>query len=141
MAQALPPEKFPSVWNSVLAQFGEFQSIDSLTHREAAPFDVFTLVCKFTKMKGVLTITLDTQQRVAGFNITLSPESLPSSWALPPYADQTAFTERAVTFGASPWILPGTLSIPKGTGNFPVVVLVHGSGSIAGDQDETYGPN
>jgi len=141
VAQALPLEKFPSTWNSVLAQFGEFQSIESVSDRQVPPFDVFTAICRFAKMKGVLTITLDAQQRVAGFNITLSPEAAPSSWTPPEYADQSAFTERGVSIGSAPWILPATLSLPNGKGPFPAVVLVHGSGSIAGDQDETYGPN
>jgi dienelactone hydrolase len=141
IAQALPLERFPSTWNSVLAQFGEFQSIESVTDRQTPPYDVFTAVCRFAKLKGVLTITLDAQQRVAGFNITLSPDAAPSSWTSPEYADQSAFTERGVSIGSAPWILPATLSLPDGKGPFPAVVLVHGSGSIAGDQDETYGPN
>src|SRR5215471_14652653 len=37
------------------------------------------------------------------------------------------------------WILPGTLSVPKGEGPFAAVVLVHGSGP--NDRDETIGPN
>ena len=35
--------------------------------------------------------------------------------------------------------LPGTLSLPEGTGHWPGVVLVHGSGPQ--DRDETIGPN
>src|SRR6476661_4246599 len=61
VAQALPLEKFPSTWNSVLAQFGEFQSIESVSDRQVPPFDVFTAICRFAMMKGVLTITLDAQ--------------------------------------------------------------------------------
>jgi len=141
MTQALPLEKFPSTWNSVQAQFGELQSIESISNRHAPPYEVFTALCRFAKMNGVLTITLDAQQRVAGFNITLSPDAAPSSWTPPDYADQSAFTERGVSIGSAPWILPATLSVPDGKGPFPAVVLVHGSGSIAGDQDETYGPN
>ena len=141
MAQALPLEKFPSTWNSVLAQFGEFQSIESVADRQVPPYDAFTALCRFAKMKGVLTITLDAQQRVAGFNIAFSPDAAPSSWTPPEYADQSAFTERGVSIGSAPWILPATLSLPNGKGPFPAVVLVHGSGSITGDQDETYGPN
>ncbi|HET9400854.1 MAG TPA: alpha/beta fold hydrolase [Candidatus Acidoferrales bacterium] len=141
MAQALPPEKFPATWNSVLAQFGEFQSIEGVSHRQAGEYDVFAVNCKFARLKGVLTVTLDAQQRVAGFNMSVSVEAAVSSWTAPAYVDSAAFTERAITFGASPWILPGTLSMPKGAGPFPAIVLVHGSGTIAGDQDETYGPN
>ncbi len=40
--------------------------------------------------------------------------------------------------GASP-ALPGTLTLPRGAGPFPVVVLVHGSGPS--DADESVGPS
>jgi len=39
--------------------------------------------------------------------------------------------------GSGEWQLPGTLTIPKGAGPFPAVVLVHGSGP--NDRDETLG--
>jgi dienelactone hydrolase len=50
-----------------------------------------------------------------------------------------SFHEREVTVGAAPWQLPGTLTLPKGPGPFPAVVLVHGSGP--NDRDESVGSN
>ena len=47
---------------------------------------------------------------------------------LPPYVDAAAFDERAVEFGAAPYVLSGTLSLPAGSGPFAAVVVVHGSG-------------
>lgn len=41
--------------------------------------------------------------------------------------------------GSEGWPLPATLTLPKGDGLFPAVVLVHGSGP--NDRDETIGPN
>ena len=41
--------------------------------------------------------------------------------------------------GVGEWVLPGTISMPRGDGPFPAVVLVHGSGP--NDRDETIGPN
>ncbi|MGH9943820.1 MAG: alpha/beta hydrolase family protein [Pyrinomonadaceae bacterium] len=61
-------------------------------------------------------------------------------WQPPAYARPESFREQEVTVGAgSEWALPGTLSVPKGVGPFPAVVLVHGSGP--NDRDESYGPN
>jgi pimeloyl-ACP methyl ester carboxylesterase len=45
-------------------------------------------------------------------------------------------TEREVTI-PGPVLLPGTLTIPAGTGPFPALIIVHGSG--AGDRDLTMG--
>ncbi|MNC17050.1 Alpha/beta hydrolase family protein [compost metagenome] len=39
--------------------------------------------------------------------------------------------------GEGEWALPGTLTLPKGEGRFPLVILVHGSGP--NDRDETVG--
>jgi dienelactone hydrolase len=53
--------------------------------------------------------------------------------------DPDAFTETEVRVGSEPWVLQGTLSMPKGEGPFPAVVLLAGSGP--NDRDESIGPN
>ena len=68
--------------------------------------------------------------------ITNQPAGLTSSWVAPSYADQSLFTEKCVTvvnIRASGVNYPsvtlyGSLTVPKGTGPFPVVVLIGGSG-------------
>ncbi len=53
-----------------------------------------------------------------------------------------AYIEREVQFPSAGFKFPATLCLPaKATGKMPLLVFVHGSGSSAGDRDETIGPN
>ena len=54
-----------------------------------------------------------------------------------PYAHPDSLTSMDVTVGDDVWKLPGTLTMPKGNGPFPALVLVHGSGP--NDRDESEG--
>lgn len=62
-----------------------------------------------------------------------------ASYAPPAYANPELFTEEEIEVVSEGWALPATLTIPRGNGPFPAVVLVHGSGPQ--DRDETIGPN
>jgi hypothetical protein len=57
----------------------------------------------------------------------------------PEYADPARFTEDEVMLGSEPFAVPGTLTMPRGDGPWPGVVLLAGSGSL--DRDETIGRN
>ncbi|MGL4821241.1 MAG: alpha/beta hydrolase family protein [Bacilli bacterium] len=52
----------------------------------------------------------------------------------PSYADPSKYTEVPYVVGKGSTALPGKLTVPKGEGPFPVVILVHGSGP--NDMDE-----
>ncbi len=60
------------------------------------------------------------------------------TYSKPSYDNSVNYIEKEVTIGEGEWKLPGTLTMPKGKGLFPVVILVHGSGP--NDRDETLGP-
>jgi uncharacterized protein len=81
------------------------------------------------------TVVLDAANRIAG--LAIRPYAPPANYAVPPYVDAATFTSQDVTVDAGGWPLPGTLSMPAGTGPVPAVVLVHGSGPQ--DRDETLG--
>jgi len=137
LAAALPLDKLPASWDSALAQFGDFVSIESVRSELIQGMTVVHVICKFSRAEAEFTMPFDAQLHLVG--LRGAPVAPP--WSPPDYAKQDSFTERSVTVGAAPWTLPGTLTLPKGPGPFPAVVLVHGSGSTAGDPDETIGPN
>jgi hypothetical protein len=62
-------------------------------------------------------------------------DAAPTPWQPPTYVRPDSFTSTEITVGDDPWKLPATLTMPKGDGSFPAVVLVHGSGPE--DRDET----
>lgn len=81
-----------------------------------------------------IRVVLDAGSRVAGLNF---PQHIP-----PPaerVEQEPPGLEIDVNIGEGKLALPGTLSLPRGKGRFPGVVLVHGSGP--NDRDETVGAN
>ena len=90
------------------------------------------MTCEFQRGK------LDTKVVFQGNKVT-GLFFVPGRYRPPFYADPSKFDEKDIQIGKGIWALPGTLSLPKGAGPFPAVVLVHGSGPH--DRDETIGPN
>jgi fermentation-respiration switch protein FrsA (DUF1100 family) len=88
-----------------------------------------------------VSLSVDEKGLISGLRI--SPAAPPPTYAPyqpPSYVNLDAFTEQSVSVGeGTQWALPGTLTLPKGNGPFPIVVLVQGSGPS--DRDETIGPN
>lgn len=84
----------------------------------------------------MIVMSVDDDGRLCG--LRLAPAAA-ASWAPPPYAAPKRFVEHEVTLGSGPLAVPGTVSLPRGRGPRPGVVLLGGGGP--GDRDETSGPN
>lgn len=136
MKGSLPPNKLRAVWAQVVRKSGPFAEVTSATIARAGGFWAVLLTCRFGAGPLVVKVVYDVRDQVAG--LFFLPGDALAPWRPPPYARLESFTEREVLVGASP-ALPGTLSLPKGQGPFPVVVLVHGSGPS--DADASLGPN
>ncbi len=137
MQKVLPPEKLDATWKAVTAKLGAFQKLTGTRAAGGQKYDFVFLSCRFEKEAAEIKVAFDKEKRIMGF-FFVPPK--PTEFAPPPYARPDAFREEAVVVGdGGEWPLPGTLSLPKGDGPFPAVVLVHGSGP--NDRDETIGPN
>lgn len=136
MKAAVPAEKLKAVWGSLPAQMGAAGKRGAAETSQADGFRIVVVPLEYAHGGLQARVVLDQDDRVAGFLVQPAPPPPP-----PPVTD-AAVTEQTITLPApvsgKPG-LPGTLTLPKGKGPFPAVVLVHGSGPQ--DRDETIGAN
>jgi dienelactone hydrolase len=132
MAEALPAEKLAALFQEIDAQKGRLAKVMGARIKPSPRNTIVDLECAFEKGNWDLRVVFDNALRIVGFFIN-------PGWNPPPYASPQTFEEQEVILGIAKYPLPGTLTLPRGTGPFPVVILVHGSGPA--DRDEAHGPN
>ncbi|MCC4596085.1 alpha/beta fold hydrolase [Xanthomonas campestris pv. phormiicola] len=131
MHTALTPQKLAAVWTSLQRQLGPLQERGhSEQHTEGATTLVLVPL-QYAKGELQARVGVNADGRIS--SLLIVPAASAATAAAPDA--NAAYIEQAATVGD----LPGTLTLPKGTGPFPAVVLVHGSGPH--DRDETIGPN
>jgi esterase/lipase len=131
-------EQFQSTWDVITSSYGNLESLGHTSENVEDGFDVVFINTTFSSNYYIVfKIVFDASKEISGF-WTEKIEPI-ISYTTPSYADISSFTESEITIGEEPWILPGTISIPKGEDQYPCVVLVHGSGPS--DRDETIGAN
>lgn len=131
MHAALTPQKLAAVWTSLQRQLGPLQERGHSEQQTEGTTTLVLVPLQYAKGELQARVGVDTEGKISSLLI------VPAASAAPPAAPDAdaRYTEQAASVGD----LPGTLTLPKGTGPFPAVVLVHGSGPH--DRDETIGPN
>jgi fermentation-respiration switch protein FrsA (DUF1100 family) len=132
-------EEFADIWEQqVISTHGIITKIGQTRMANESGFSVVYVACNFSKIGSLdIKIMFNSDRKVV--SLTVVPIEEEVEYTPPSYVNLSLFTEENVTVGSGQWALPATLTLPKGTGPFPAVVLVHGSGP--NDRDETYGPN
>ncbi len=144
------PEELEGAWmmsdqmNTVTAQMGgignlakQLQALGTVKEIGAAyegkmrEFKVFFVPCVFSKMSADLILTVD-DGAIAGLTTGAYKGGLDEDSSSDTY-DSIELALPVVGLGE----LPGILTVPKGEGPFPVVILLQGSGPS--DKDETIG--
>lgn len=134
MQRVLPAGKLEEIWNGLVKQYGPLQNASRTRTEKVQPYTLVFVTCEFKRGRLDTKVVFNTKGEIGGLFFVPS-----GKYARPDYVDPSRFEEEEVTFGMFLMRLPGTLSVPKGDGPFPAVVLVHGSGPH--DRDETIGPN
>ncbi len=137
MVKALGPDKLADLWKKLQDQAGPFKAQIGARREKLGAYDIVRVTCEFEKSRLDARVVFGKDGRISGLQFV--PTRPPAFYAPPKYADPSLFEEREITVGEGEWALPGTLAVPKGSGPFPALVLVHGSGP--NDRDETLGPN
>jgi dienelactone hydrolase len=118
---------------TMIKGYGAVEKVGDAQMMKSGPNSIVTIPVKFANQNINFRVVINSSGLVAG--IFQLPGGI--NWQRPDYSKPDSFKERDITVGEGEWKLPGTLTVPNGSGPFPAVVLVHGSGP--NDRDETVG--
>lgn len=135
--EALAEGKLQKIWEALAAQLGARKSRSPLRGELVGGTPVVTSTLIFGPAALDARIAVDSDGKISGFRLVPAKQSVPAPAPTPVANERFVETPFAVGEGAS--ALEGTLTLPRGSGPFPAVVMVHGSGPH--DRDETVGPN
>ena len=141
MNLALSQQKLEETWAALQDQAGTFEKQGEVRMESEPPYRIVFVTCRFGMGALDVRVVFNQKGKISGlfFQPAKDSSAMAPEYVAPAYADVNTFQEEEVTVGSGEWQLPGTLTLPTGSGVYPAVVLVHGSGP--NDRDETIGPN
>jgi uncharacterized protein len=138
MKQGLPPDRLEAVWKNLSESVGALKSWSIAERSEAQGVQIRAVDLAFEngQLRGLVSAREGVRE-IVGFRIVPAPVAKPVQAAVP---ENEFFRSESLNVGTTPFLLGGTLTIPKrGPRSFPAVVLIAGSGP--NDRDETVGAN
>lgn len=114
---------------STIEGLGTFETIKEFETAIQQGHSVFVYPCVFKSGGFKISIAINSDGEIASLNI--SPDASAVEAELPP--DNVIETEVPLVIDESHQ-LPGILTCPEGEGEYPVVILVHGSGTTNKDE-------
>jgi hypothetical protein len=133
-APAAPtPAHVAAVWNANARAMGDITRWVIVDRTRQDGFETRSVHFELERgeLQALVSIAPDTRKLASLF---VSKPAPPARYIKP-----DRYRSEAVVVGSAPYPLEATLALPNGSGPFPAVVLVHGSGP--NDRDETVGAN
>lgn len=134
VAPILSTDVLNVLWANYESLFGKVSAQTSRTEQTTAVHRNVTYTFQAANAPFSITLRMNAEGKVDDYYFATAG---PSQYQKPSYDDQDAYTEKEVVVGEGALALPGTLTLPKGEGPFPAVVLVQGSGPH--DRDSSIG--
>lgn len=132
-ASTVNHRRFAEDWGVIVSKAGRLRESGRPVADIYAGGAKIDIPLRFEQGQIHLLITFDSRHRISDYrlaSIALQPQ---------PVSAQARFHELDVWVGSAADGLPATLTLPRGSGPFAAVVLVHGLG--VHDRNETIGPN
>ncbi|MFC1744473.1 prolyl oligopeptidase family serine peptidase [Candidatus Riflebacteria bacterium] len=138
------PDEFKAIWAAHKSKSGDYHRLPGCLILQEHDGITLFFPGRFGKKEVDIQLYIDREGKISTFlfcppEVRTAFESNRLNFMLLDYVRSEKFIEHEVTFGAGDYKLPGTLTLPVGSGPFPVVILVHGTGP--NDRNESIGPN
>lgn len=131
----ITPENLEKLWTGIKQKLGKVEYLDAVQSKVEGEFFTVILKGKFERDEQRFVLVFNKAEKLVG--LFMPPNEI--AYTKPFYADTNLYIEKNVYLKSGTHNLAAVITIPKNKTNFPIVVLVHGSGP--GDMDETIGPN
>lgn len=131
--EKVAPSQITAIRQQFLIKFGKFNKIEKSAKITQQGVDYILLNTSFENANPLFTLPVGRDGKLTGF--LLSKENPKVTYKNPEYANKELYEEKEITVQVGEFKMPGILTVPKNTSNFPIMILVQGSGP--GDRDES----
>lgn len=136
LQQLIPDTLMPTLLNLSASPYGNVTDLLGVQVEKNKLHNVAQLTYMTEKATPIqIDIRYDQSNKISDIRFAVAQPS--SAYQKPGYDNADNYTEEEVVVGEGVTAVAGTLTLPKGDGPFPTVILVHGSGPS--DRDEAVG--
>jgi len=136
LQQLIPDTLMPTLFDLSASPYGNVTDLLEIQVEKNKLHNVAQLTYMTEKATPIqINIRYDQSNKISDIRFAVAQP--PSAYQKPSYDNSDNYTEEEVVVGEGATAVAGILTLPKGDGPFPTVILVHGSGPS--DRDEAVG--